>query len=144
MMQRKMDFNLHLERKSDDENQINFALEITNRDDKDITISHIKDSEGYRHQLDKSLMPGDSINLILNNLPDNCLSGIDLELLPISLSLIAPERQDTRLSEGDDDQEEIQFPALPDLTLVFDTFRDVDIYIPRSKGLLRHGSEFIN
>ncbi len=143
MMQRKMDFNCHLDNKTDDENQISFALEITNLDDQDIIISHIEDSENYQHPINKILAPNDSINILLSDLPDSCLSGIDLELLPISLSLIAPERQDAGSAEADDD-EEIRYPALPDLTLVFDTFRDVDIYIPRSKGLLRHGSEFID
>ena len=144
MMQRKMDFNLELERNTDDENKINFVLEITNRDDQDIAISHIEDAENYQHPINKILTADESIKLNLNDLPDNCLSGIDLELLPISLSLIAPERQNTKQSEKDDDHDEMHFPALPDLTLVFDTFRDVDIYIPRSKGLLRHGSEFID
>ena len=142
MMQRKMDFNLELERNTDDENKINFVLEITNRDDQGIAISHIEDAENYQHPINKILTADESIKLNLNDLPDNCLSGIDLELLPISLSLIAPERQNTDQSEKDD--EEMRFPALPDLTLVFDTFRYVDIYIPRSKGLLRHGSEFID
>ena len=144
MMQRKMDFNCHLDKKTDDTNQINFALEITNLDDQDIAISHIEDRENYQHPINKTLAPDGSINILLNDLPESCLSSIDLELLPISLSLIAPERQDTELSKTDDDLEEVSYPALPDLTLVFDTFRDVDIYIPRSKGLLRHGSEFID
>ncbi len=142
MMQRKMDFNLHLDKKTDDEKQINFALEITNLDDQDFIISHIEDSENYQHAINKTLMPDESINIILNDLPESCLSSIDRKLLPLSLSLIAPERQDVKQSETD--EEEIHYPALPELTLVFDTFRDVDIYIPRSKGLLRHGSEFID
>ncbi len=144
MMQRKMDFNLHLNKNSDDENKISFALEITNLDDQDMIISHIEDGEDYQHLINQTLTPGESINILLNDLPDSCLSSINREQLPISLSLIAPERQDEEIEASETDDDEIRYPALPDLTLVFDTFRDVDIYIPRSKGLLRHGSEFID
>lgn len=143
MMQRKMDFSLHIETKSEDENKINFTLEIINRDDQNLTISHIEASDAYQYKIEKLLLPGDSIKVTLDNLPNSCLSTMDMDTLPIELALIAPERQSSETSVSEDEVENVRFPALPDLTLVFDTQRGVDIYIPRSKGLLRHGGEFI-
>ncbi len=144
MMQRKMDFSLHIERKSNLDNDINFTLEIINRDDLSLAISRIEATDAYQYKIEKLLSPDDSIKVLLDNLPSSCLSTIDLDALPITLSLIAPERQSSETSVAEDEVENIRYPALPDLTLVFDTQRVVDIYIPRSKGLLRHGGEFLD
>ncbi len=141
MMQRKMDFHIRLsQRQAGEQSFIDMTLEITNRDDQNIAIWHIDGPDGYSHEIDKMLAPGDSITIELKNLPEACTSSIDPAELPVDLVLIAPERQ----ADTDEDHEERRFPALPRLSLVFDTIRGVDIYIPRSKGLLRHGSEFLD
>ncbi|HID82971.1 MAG TPA: hypothetical protein EYH06_01980 [Chromatiales bacterium] len=144
MMQRKMDFQLNVSTQENDKDKINFSLQITNRDNKDIAIWRIEGADNFQHEVDEMLTPGDTVNILLKDLPASCLTNIDKEQLPISLSLIAPERQDTGEAGMDDDHEDVRYPALPGLTLVFDTIRGVDVYIPRSKGLLRHGSEFID
>ncbi len=141
MMQRKMDFQLHLARQKDDDDQLILTLQITNRDDQDIAIWRIEGSEGYVHEVDELLTPGDTTNIILKDLPAACTANVDREQLPVDLALVAPERQEAE--EGGIVHEDIRYPALPDLHLVFDTIRGVDVYIPRSKGLLRHGSEFL-
>lgn len=144
MMQRKMDFQLNVSTQENDKDKINFSLQITNRDNKGIAIWRIEGADNFQHEVDEMLTPGDTVNILLKDLPASCLTNIDKEQLPISLSLIAPERQDTGEAGMDDDHEDVRYPALPGLTLVFDTIRGVDVYIPRSKGLLRHGSEFID
>jgi len=144
MMQRKMDFQLNVSTQENDKDKINFSLQITNRDNQDIAILRIEGADNFQHEVDEMLTPGDTVNILLKDLPASCLTNIDKEQLPISLSLIAPERQDTGEAGMDDDHEDVRYPALPGLTLVFDTIRGVDVYIPRSKGLLRHGSEFID
>lgn len=145
MMQRKMDFQLNVSMQKDNEDSIKYSLQITNRDNQEIAIWRIEGADGFQHEVDEMLVPGDTININLKDLPASCLTSVDKEQLPISLSLIAPERQDAGQAGVDDEHEDIRYPALPGgLTLVFDTIRGVDVYIPRSKGLLRHGSEFIN
>lgn len=143
MMQRKMDFQLHVSAQENNADKINFSLQITNRDSQDITIGPIEGAEGFQYEVNEILTPGDTINILIKDLPAACLTNVDKEQLPISLSLIAPERQDVRQAGMDDNHENIRYPALPGLTLVLDMIRGVDIYIPRSKGLLRHGGEFI-
>jgi len=143
MMQRKMDFRLHLRsREVDERTIIDMTLEITNRDSQNIAIWHIEGPDGFTHEVDQMLGPGERVTIELADLPEACTSSIDPAELPVELTLIAPERQQTE--EADEDHETRRFPALPRLSLVFDTIRGVDIYIPRSKGLLRHGSEFLD
>jgi|GEM_PF-1324700 len=143
MMQRKMDFMIRMERQKNNEDKINFSLQITNRDNRDIAIWRIDGADDYKHEVDEILSPGDTINVLLNDLPAVCFSGIEMEQLPVSLSLIAPERQDaSEQVDADKDHDNVRYPALPDLSLIYDTIRGVDIYIPRVCGLLRHGSEY--
>lgn len=139
MMQRKMDFRISLTQPDDEDLNPVYALQISNRDEQDIAIWRIEDSNGYAHEVDEMLTAGDTVNIILKDLPQSALNNIDPETLPVSLHLIAPERQETTAKQND--EEEIDFPGLPDLTLIYDTVRDVDVYIPRGRGLLRHASQ---
>ena len=141
MLQRKMDFRLNLSQAEDETARPTLSLQITNRDNQDIAIWRIEDDADYRHEIDELLTPGDTINIVLKDLPASVLNNINPDDLPISLTLIAPERQEQ--NEPGAVSEEINYPGLPDLTLVYDTVRDVDIYIPRGRGLLRHASEMI-
>ena len=55
------------------------------------------------------------------------------------LSLVAPERS----GQSESETRETTYPPLPRLSLVHDTSRIVDVYLPRNKALVRHGGEFL-
>ncbi len=144
MMQRKMDFHIRVtKREEGEEEAVDMRLEITNRDIQDIAIWRIEGPESYAHEIDELLTPGSSITIALTDLPPAALSNIDIDRLPLDLTLVAPERQQGKEGDATDNHEDTRYPALPRLSLLFDTIRGVDIYIPRNKGLLRHGGEFV-
>ncbi len=143
MMQRKMDFHIVVtQREVNEEMRVDMTLRITNRDSQNIAIWHVEGPDDFSHEVDEMLAPGETLTIELKSLPPAALTNIDMNALPVELSLIAPERQ----ANADDEEahEAQRYPALPRLTLVFDTIRGVDIYIPRGKGLLRHGGEFVD
>ena len=145
MMQRKMDFHIRVTKRGEGEDEkVDMLLEITNRDIQDIAIWHIEGPDGYSHDVDELLTPGGSISIEMKHLPATALSNIDIEQLPVELTLVAPERQQGGEEKAAGNHEDTRYPALPRLSLLYDTIRGVDIYIPRNKGLLRHGSEFID
>jgi len=132
MIQRKMDFEVGLE---EDSEGINFSLNITNTDKQNITLQHIQGPEKFAYKIERVLRPGETYDLLIKTLPVACLSNVDKSQLPISLKLIAPERQGN-------EQQDMLYPVLPELSLSFLTCRGADVYLPRSRGLLRHASEY--
>ncbi len=151
MLQRVMDFHLHLGFSEDDPQQIIFRLQLTNKGNKTISLCHIEDGHGYQHQIDCKLTAGKSISIELTDLPEESLAEIDPEQLPLSLPLIAPERVLTdsatahnESDNSDDEDQDICYPALPHVTLIYYSTRAVDVYVPRSHGLIRHGGEYVD
>ena len=151
MLQRVIDFHLELGFSDKNPQQIIFRLQLTNKGDKTISLCQIEDDNGYQHQVGSKLSPEESITIELTDLPEESLVEIDLSKLPLSLPLIAPERAmadsgtTQKESPGSDEEEqECHFPALPNLTLVYYSTRAVDVYVPRSRGLIRHGGEYVD
>ncbi len=140
MIQRKMDFEVGLEK---DRDGINYSLKITNTDRQDITLRDIQGPEEFEYKIEKVLRPGKTFDLLIKTLPQACLSSVDKTQLPIFLKLIAPEHQGTEQAHVPDKQQDCLYPVLPELSLTFLTCRGVDVYLPRSRGLLRHASESI-
>ena len=151
MLQRVIDFHLDLGFSDENPLQIIFRLELTNKGDKTISLCQIEDGNGYQYQIGCKLAPEESITIELTDLPEGSLTEIDRSQLPLSLPLIAPERVRTdsdaaQKNDIDSDVEEQQprFPALPNVTLVYYSTRAVDVYVPRSRGLIRHGGEYVD
>ena len=124
---------------------------MTNKGNKTISLCYIEDGHGYQHQIDCKLTAGKSISIELTDLPEESLAEIDPEQLPLSLPLIAPERVLTdkitahnESTQSDDDDQGLCYPALPHVTLVYYSTRAVDVYVPRSHGLIRHGGEYVD
>jgi hypothetical protein len=141
MIQRNMDFEVGLEQ---DSAGIDYRLKVINSGTQEIRLRRIKGPEGFEHKIGKTLREGQTLEIQIKNLPIACLSSVDKSQLPISLKLIAPERQEDEQAVDGDGQAASIYPPLPDLSLDFQTFREVDVYLPRSKGLLRHAGEFID
>ena len=147
MLQRVLDFHIRLRASDENPQQIIFTLQLTNKGDKTISLCQIENDNGYQHQIGCKLEPEENISIELNDLPEESLAEIDHSQLPLSLPLIAPERASGTLQKDgvDSDVEEQNplYPALPNVTLVYYSTRAVDVYVPRSRGLIRHGGEYV-
>jgi small nuclear ribonucleoprotein (snRNP)-like protein len=139
-MQRDMDFWITLEHSADADNGVSMSLRIENHTDEPLYLSHLETDE-YRYPLDVSLASDEAHTWTLTNLPAACLAEVDMERLPVKACLTGPERQSGPVA---DDTTDIDLHALPDLELVFHSVREVDVYIPRSLGTVRHGNEFFD
>jgi hypothetical protein len=151
MLQRVLDFHIRLGVSDESPQQIIFTLQLTNKGDKTIWLCQIENDKDYQHQIGCKLAPEESITIELTDLPEESLGEIDHSQLPLSLSLIAPERaadatHSTSKDDVDSDVEDQEscYPALPNITLVYYSTRAVDVYVPRSRGMIRHGGEYVD
>lgn len=139
MLQRKMDFEVKVRLEGE---QVNYWLKIISTDNQRIELKGLEGEEGFSHVLMHQLEPGETLEIELKRLPAACIDNIDLDALPVSLSLIAPERQQ-ELLEGEGVTHR-DYPLLPGLMLLYRTVRRADVYLPRSQARLQHGGEFID
>ena len=150
MLQRVIDFHIYLGLSDESPQHVVFRLQLINKGNKTISLCRIENDKGYQYPLERKLAADESITIELLDLPKESLVEVRQDQLPLTLSLIAPERiaDDAGVAAGDgidasDEQPGSQYPALPDVTLVYFSARDVDVYIPRSRGLVRHGAEYV-
>jgi hypothetical protein len=139
MLQRKLDFEILLE-SGEEKKTVSMRMTITNRDAEPLALWHIEDGHGFQHDIDVLLTPGHSTEIRIDALPETCLTEIDRDALPMTLSLVAPERT----GQSEEETQQTTYPPLPLLSLVHDTTRIVDIYLPRNKAVVRHGGEFLD
>ena len=151
MLQRVIDFDLDLGFSDENPQQIIFRLQLSNKGEKTISLCQIEDDNGYQHQIGCKLAPEESVTIALTDLPEESLTEIDSNQLPLSLQLIAPERvaTDAQAESKDDvdsdmEKQNLQYPALPNVTLLYYSTRAVDVYVPRNRGLIRHGGEYVD
>ncbi|CAA6810345.1 MAG: Unknown protein, partial [uncultured Thiotrichaceae bacterium] len=102
-----------------------------------LKVIAIRDASNYYKEINRTLNREDSLSLRLDNLPDAETQQVNTDKLPMTFSMIAPERQ----TEQPTLDTAIYQEFLPDLTLVFYTERVADIYIPRSLGVLRNSAD---
>jgi hypothetical protein len=138
-LQRDMDFWMTLEHSEAALNGISLRLRVENHANEPIRIRRLE-AEGYSHKLAISLSSGESHEWILDDLPATSLGGIDRLQLPIEAAMIGPERKNVPAPQNPEIMDNDLF-ELPDIELVFDSMREVDVYVPRSIGTLRHGNE---
>ena len=96
-------------------------------------------AQDYKYCIDETLHHKESISLSLNDLPKCFTQDIDLLLLPLRFEMISPERRDGAEAPKEN---EVYQSLLPDIELLFENERVVDVYIPRSLGKVRHSGEF--
>ncbi len=141
MIQRKMDFEIALEQT---DAGVHYTLKIINTDTQDITLRRITGPEGFEYKIEKTLGRGTTLDINIQNMPLVCLPNVDKTRLPISLRLIAPERSGNEPPGASDQTSIMPYPSLPELQLDFQTCRGVDVYLPRSRGVLRHAAELVD
>ena len=115
-----------------------------------LTIEAVRDPAGppvvgalvVDHDRDQALEVlacGESHQWTMKDLPSDSLAEVDTSKLPLRFTLQCPERGGVSPDAGSGPDGEL--PVLPDLALVFESLREVDVYVPRSLGTLRHGNE---
>lgn len=136
-MQRNIDIEITLLEKN---GKIVLDVTIQNFGIHALKIIAIHDSSNkadYYKEINKTLKRQDSLSLRIDNLPEKETHQINADKLPMTFTMVAPERQTEQLSQDT----EIYQEFLPDLTLLFYTERVADIYIPRSLGVLRNSAD---
>lgn len=129
MLQRKLDFWIHLDKKDE---KFKMIIRIKNESPKDILLSRIK-SDHYKKEIESLIRSGESLDILLDNLPHDTLKDLDPNTLPLDISLIGPERVDPKI------RQEINV-ALPKLFLEYQTMQRLDVIVPRNVGVIRHGN----
>lgn len=139
-LQRDMEFKLSVATSEKAMNGIEFSIKIRSHSEQPIRIKQIQ-SNDYQHVIDTTLNKGESLELTLNDLPRESIAEIDTEQLPCELILTAPGQQTD--SDKSANQENPAPCTIPALHLHYESIREVDIYVPRTVGTVRHGAEFI-
>lgn len=129
MLQRKLDFWIRLSKENE---KIHMHIRIENESDREVELRKIR-GEHYTKKIETTLQPGASIELDLNDLPEDTLKEVEVERFPIELSLIGPERVDPK------SREEVH-AALPTLFLEYRTVQSLDLFVPRRVGVIRHAA----
>ena len=140
-LQRDLDFRGTLARKSKNSSSIVLTMRVENHATEPVLLKRVE-SETYKHPLNVDVTGGESYEWTMKDLPESSIAEIDVAELPIDFALTCPERQKALKGENQSIYTD-KLPVLPDLVLVFESERVVDVYIPRSLGTLRHANEFI-
>ncbi len=151
-LQRDMDFSFFLYADdtldgSDDQNQqqsqLALDIVITYFGIEPLKLLHIESDDQdnakpkkYLQKINKTLKHGQSISLTLSHLPQQTFKHFDRDLLPLEFEMIAEERQ-----QEEPEESQIYQSILPAFELEFISRHTVDIFVPRSRAVLRHSSE---
>lgn len=149
-LQRDMDFSYFLYEDTDEQNtgdvksmepQLALDIVITYYGREPLKLLHIESNDQgtnkkYLHKINKTLKHDQSISLTLSHLPQQTFKHLDRGLLPLEFEMIAEERQQEAPEES-----QIYQSILPAFELEFSSRHTVDVFVPRSCGILRHSSE---
>ena len=133
-IQRNLDFEIRLERRGD---AVAMQIGVSNHGRHPVMLAAIEDGENFSFEIDRQLPPGETRTVEIDRLPESVLDGIDLDALPIEISLIAPER-------GNGVETPPTATSLPPLILSYQSLKTADVYLPRNKATLRHAGEFVD
>jgi len=106
-----------------------FDCRIQNFGDKPIRICRLEKGD-YEHQLDIEILPGNDAEFQVKNLPAKLFSGELQPEIEHTMILESPHRGE---------HQEKAESWLPEVNLVIEGERVLDLCLPRSKAILRHG-----
>jgi len=130
---RDLDFVVRLEQSRDSKSGVRLALEIANLGAKTVHLLGLE-ADGYSHRLDLELAAGSRRSLAIDDLPPELVADVSCEALPCEISLLRES------VEADQRPDAIGQPnLLPEVELVIQAEREVDLCLPRTHALLRHG-----
>jgi hypothetical protein len=106
-----------------------FDCRIQNFGDKPIRICRLEKGD-YEHQIDIEILPGNDAEFQVKNLPAGLFSGELQPEIEHTMILESPHRGE---------HQEKAESWLPEVNLVIEGERVLDLCLPRSKAILRHG-----
>ena len=131
MLQRKLDFWIHIQREAE---KIKMVLRVKNESQKEMLLTTLE-AEGYSKKLERRLKASESIDILLEDLPKELFRNFNDKDFPMDISMIGPERINPKVIQEID-------VILPKLYLNYQAKQHVDIIVPRSAGVIRHGSGY--
>ncbi len=133
-LQRDLDFWIKLERSEDAPSGLSLSLRLESFSEQVIRCKKIV-GEGYCYTLNTEIRKGETREWVLNDIPETLLAVVNRDSLPVEGMLIAPERRAGEKMVTQDIEQH-----LPDLFLVMESERQVDVFLPRTSAVLRHAS----
>lgn len=136
-IQRDLDFWISVDRSKQQPGYFSMQLRLQCFSDRVVFVKCIE-GDSFEFPVESYLRKGESFEAILDGIPETLIVQPQTQTWPVEFVLIAPER----VSETD--TENAVVPAsntgLPLLELVMESEREVDVFAPRSRAVLRHGS----
>lgn len=123
---RNLDFVVRLER---GEATVNLHVHVTNNGPREIALHAVEAGE-FRREFDLAVKPGADGSFEIDDLPASLWEGVDLPSGTVEYAFKAGHSQ-----------QDSSLPRLPDIALVIQADREVDVLLPRSVGLVRHAGE---
>ncbi|MBW2444504.1 MAG: hypothetical protein JRG83_01125 [Deltaproteobacteria bacterium] len=112
------------------------SVRVENRGAEPIYLKRVE-GPGYSRPVDALAPPGGVASLRCDDLPASFFEGLDADTLPAEVALRAEP------VPGEVSIEPDEMPPLPDLKLIVEVAREVDLLLPRSHSVLRHGGSRI-
>ncbi len=135
-IQRDLDFWIRIDRSEKQPGHFKMELRIECFSDPVIFCKRIEGGD-FQFPVESHLCQGESFECVLEDIPEALVPQHQEIAWPVEFSLIAPERL---ASMGEDSAAlPVSNTGLPDLKLVIESEREVDIFVPRSLAVVRHG-----
>ena len=123
---RDLDFVVRIE---PGDSSVKLRVQVRNNGARDIALHAIEAGE-FRRELDVAVKPGEEGSFEVDDLPSSLWEGID-----------PPAKATEYVFEAGRSQPDASLPRLPDIALVIQADREVDVLLPRAVGLVRHAGE---
>lgn len=137
-LQRDLDFWMRVERSERNADHLILQLRLTSFSEQALFCKSIE-TGSYQFPINHQLENGETAEFRLDDLPFDKLDASCRDRLPIEFSLIAPERLADADKEADSPTSAMT-SCLPDVELLIESEREVDVFAPRTLAVLRHGS----
>jgi hypothetical protein len=138
-IQRDLDFWINIDRSDKQPGHFVMQLRMQCFSDEVIYCKHIE-GDSFEFPIETYLRKGEAFDCVLDGIPEGLMAQQQTETTwPVEFTMIAPERLASM------DQNNVSLPVsnagLPNLVLVVESEREVDVFAPRTRAVLRHGSE---
>ncbi len=136
-IQRDLDFWINIDRSDKQSGHFVMQLRMQCFSDEVIYCKHIE-GESFEFPIETYLRKGEAFDCVLEGIPEALMAQQKTETWPVEFTMIAPERLASM------HQNNVSLPVsnagLPNLVLVVESEREVDVFAPRTRAVLRHGS----
>jgi hypothetical protein len=135
-IQRDLDFWIHVDHSSKQPGHFDMKLKIQCYSSQVIYCKQVEGGD-FLFPVESYLRKGESFECILEAIPEALMAQYKTDVWPVEFTLIAPERL-APMAENKTSMP-MSNTGLPNLELVIESERAVDIFAPRALAVLRHG-----